>query len=129
MIAKYITSKSSARARHYAWVLLTYFTDPDPRKQIDAGGLEPALTLPDYVKGEKPVTDAAQRFLYTGASVSGVSIGWADAADEIEHRLEGSDRFGQLPPTYMSKADDLVTTRRRHPIGKFPLQYRSGRAI
>jgi MobA/MobL family len=45
------------------------------------------------------------------------------------NRIEGSDRFGQLPPTYMSKADDLVAKGRRHPIGKFPPQYRSGRAI
>jgi Relaxase/Mobilisation nuclease domain len=97
MIAKYITSKSSARARHYAWVLLTYFTDPDPRKQIDAGGLELALSLADYVKGEKPTTDAAQRVLYTGASVSGVSTDWADAADEMEHRLKKRSRRIKKP--------------------------------
>jgi Relaxase/Mobilisation nuclease domain/Large polyvalent protein-associated domain 7 len=97
MIAKHITSKSSARARHYAWVLLTYFTDPDPRKQIDAAGLELALSLADYVKGEKPVTDAAQRVLYTGASVSGVPTDWADAADEMESRLKKRSRRIKKP--------------------------------
>jgi hypothetical protein len=45
------------------------------------------------------------------------------------NRLEGSDRLGPLPPTYMSKADDLVMTGRRHPIQKFPPQYRSGRTL
>jgi MobA/MobL family len=45
------------------------------------------------------------------------------------NRIEGSDRLGPLPPTYMSKSGDLIATGRRHPIGKFPPQYRSGRAI
>jgi Relaxase/Mobilisation nuclease domain len=97
MIAKYITSKSSARVRHYARVLLTYFTDPDPRKQIDADGLELALTLADYVKGEKSATDTAQRVLFTGASVSGVAVDWADAADEMEHRLKKRSRRIKKP--------------------------------
>jgi MobA/MobL family len=44
-------------------------------------------------------------------------------------RQEGSDRLGPLPPTYMSKADDLIATGRRHPICKFPPHYRSGRQI
>jgi hypothetical protein len=45
------------------------------------------------------------------------------------NRIEGSDRLGQLPPTYLIKADDLIANGRRHPIQKFPLQYKSGRAI
>jgi hypothetical protein len=44
-------------------------------------------------------------------------------------RIEGGDRFGHLPNTYMSKACDLVATGRRHPLQKFPPQYRSGPLI
>lgn len=112
MIAKYITSKSSARARHYAWVLLTYFTDADPRKQIDAHGLELALTLADYVKGAESSTDAAQRVLYTGASVSGSPIDWSDAADEMERRLEKRSRRIKKPVRHSVvsfQADEIVS--------------------
>lgn len=44
-------------------------------------------------------------------------------------RREGADRFGQLPDGYMSKADDLVAFGRRHPLQKFPPQYRAGPLI
>lgn len=44
-------------------------------------------------------------------------------------RVEGADRFGQLPNAYMSKAEDLVACGRRHPLQKFPPQYRGGLLI
>lgn len=44
-------------------------------------------------------------------------------------RTEGEDRFGKLPNAYMSKAADLVATGRRHPLQRFPSQYRSGPLI
>ncbi len=42
------------------------------------------------------------------------------------NRLEGEDRFGPLPASYMSKSGDLVASGRRHPLQKFPPQYRTG---
>ncbi len=44
------------------------------------------------------------------------------------NRIEGSDRLGKLPPAYMLKGD-LIAAGRRHPIQKFPPQYKSGRLI
>lgn len=45
------------------------------------------------------------------------------------NRIEGEDRFGPLPSGYMAKAGDLVAAGRRHPLQKFPPQYRSGPLI
>lgn len=45
------------------------------------------------------------------------------------NREEGADVLGVLPPSYMSKAEDLVATGRRHPIQNLPLKYKSGRGI
>lgn len=44
-------------------------------------------------------------------------------------RTEGQDRFGSLPNAYMAKADDLVAFGRRHPVQKFPPQFRTGLLI
>lgn len=45
------------------------------------------------------------------------------------NRKEGEDRFGPLPNGYMSKAGDLVASGRRHPLHRYPLQYRTGPVI
>ena len=44
-------------------------------------------------------------------------------------RCEGEDRLGKLPNGYMSKAADLVASGRRHPLQRFPPEYRAGPAI
>jgi hypothetical protein len=45
------------------------------------------------------------------------------------NRVAGNDRFGPLPSAYLDKADDLVASGRRHPIGKFPPHFRHGQQI
>ena len=45
------------------------------------------------------------------------------------NRLPGADLFGQLPPAYLAKADDLVATGRRHPVQNVPVPLREGPQI
>jgi len=45
------------------------------------------------------------------------------------NRLPGNDRLGPLPDAYLSKADDLVCTGRRHPVQNTPVALRTGRQI
>jgi hypothetical protein len=45
------------------------------------------------------------------------------------HRQPGRDHLGQLPPDYLLKADDLVTSGRRHPLKGVPVPMRSGPQI
>jgi MobA/MobL family len=44
-------------------------------------------------------------------------------------RISGADLFGELPPAYLTKADDLVASGRRHPVQKVPVPLREGRQI
>lgn len=115
MIIKHISAKTSAKTRHYARVLLTYFIDPDPRKEVDPDGLELALTLDAYVKGEQKDVAAkagAKRVLFTGAAIAGEEFDWLLASEEMEHRLAERSKHIKKPARHSVasfRADEMPT--------------------
>lgn len=45
------------------------------------------------------------------------------------NRIEIEDELGPVPPTYMDKANDLIVTGRRHPVGRKASQIPAGRLL